>query len=351
VTTGGVSFCALFLCAATLFAGERTVLIIAHRGACGYRPEHTLEAYKLAIEQGADFIEPDLVATKDGQLISRHENELSDTTDVADHPEFQDKKTTKLIDGKQKTGWFSEDFTLAEIKTLRAKERLPKIRNTKYDGKFEIATFKEIIALAKQGNVGVYPETKHPTHFAKLGFNLGEMLIKELVAANFTDPKRVFIQSFEVNNLIELKTKIMPRYKVAFPLIQLTGGLLDRPADRDTTTYGEMLSDAGLREMRKYADGIGPSKNTLLPRKKIDGKNGYRTQLTGKVHPFLARAKRLGFLVHTYTVRAEKPFLALDENGKPQTVRDEIRQLIAIGVDGIFIEQPDEAFALMRKKR
>ena len=191
------------------------VIVIAHRGASGERPEHTLLSYQRAIEQGADFIEPDLVPTKDGVLVARHENNIADTTDVADHPEFAARRTTKTIDGEKLTGWFTEDFTLAELKTLRAKERLPKLRpgNTKYDGQAAIPTLDDVIALAKRASketgrtIGIYPETKHPTYFASIGLPLEQRLVDKLKAAGWDRADApVFIQSFEVDNLKKLKT-------------------------------------------------------------------------------------------------------------------------------------------------
>src|SRR5690242_20240985 len=188
-------------------------VVIAHRGASGYRPEHTLASYRLAIAMGADFIEPDLVSTKDGVLVARHENEISGTTDVADHPEFADRRATKVIDGRPVAGWFTEDFTLAELKTLRAKERLPQVRpdNTRYDGMFEVPTFEEVLALAKQESrrtgrrIGVYPETKHPTYFDGIGLSLEEPLVAALRRHGLDRPRAaVIIQSFETGNLREL---------------------------------------------------------------------------------------------------------------------------------------------------
>jgi len=168
-------------------------IVIAHRGASGERPEHTIGAYALAIDQGADFIEPDLVSTSDGVLVARHENEISETTDVASHPEFADRKTTKVIDGLSLTGWFTEDFTLAELKTLRARERLPQLRaaNTTYDGTWDIPTLDEIITLVQRREketgrrIGLYPETKHPGHFRKLGLPLEEPLVATLAKAGY----------------------------------------------------------------------------------------------------------------------------------------------------------------------
>ena len=331
-------------------------IVIGHRGACGYRPEHTLESYRLAIRQGADFIEPDLVATRDGVLVARHENEISGTTDVADHPEFAVRKTTKVVDGVSTTGWFTEDFTLAELRTLRAKERIPAVRpgNTRYDGLYQIPTFDEVIELAQRESrpghpVGIYPETKHPTYFLRegrhldgtpIGISLGERLVAALVKHRFTDPKRVYIQSFEFENLIELKTRIMPAAGVDLPLIQLYdtldsahphdiayhaargddmrevyGGLAATATLDATTTYGAFASPAALAWMKAhYATGIGPWKVDLLPRIALaakvdanrDGKAELATRNTSEVHPLLPRAIQAGLLVHPYTLRDEE---------------------------------------------
>lgn len=361
-------------------------IVIAHRGASGYRPEHTLEAYRLAIAQGADFIEPDLVATRDGELVVRHENEISGTTDVAAHPEFADRKTTKTIDGETLTGWFSEDFTLAELKTLRAKERIPQIRpdNTRYDGQYPIATLREVIALVRQESrdgraIGIYPETKHPTWFAHegrrldgspIGISLGQKLIDTLVDEGFTDPRRVYIQSFEVANLIELAREIMPRAGVDLPLVQLYGDFeRDRPYDvvyhlgrgedpasryrglereipgglNAGTRYAALTEPAALAWMRRhYASGLGPSKSGLLPRAPAPaGAAGLKTRNTGYVHPLLGRALALGLQVHPYTVRAEAPFLSQSAGGVDQNALGEALQLYALGVQGLFIDQPD----------
>ena len=369
------------------------LIVIGHRGASGYRPEHTLEAYRLAIRQGADFIEPDLVATRDGVLICRHENEISGTTDVAERPEFAARKTTKVIDGQSITGWFSEDFTLAEIKTLRAKERIPAVRpgNTRYDGRYQVPTFAEVLQLAKRESkpgrpVGVYPETKHPTYFAREGrrldgtliaTSLGAKLVETLVSEGFTDPKRVFIQSFEVQNLIELKKQLMPQAGLDIPLVQLfddigsaqpydftynvrTGanlggiyGELNSVIDGGInagTRYGALTEQKTLGWMKAhYASGIGPWKGNLLPRVALspktdpdgDGKAELGTRNTGMVHPMLGRALSLGLLVHPYTLRAEENFLTQTANGLNQTVIGEAVQLYGLGVQGFFIDQPD----------
>lgn len=403
------SMAALALCAASAAAFAKTptetpmtdrpadrhqgLIVIAHRGASGYRPEHTLEAYRLAIRMGADFIEPDLVATRDGELVVRHENEISGTTDVAAHSEFADRKTTKVIDGERLTGWFTEDFTLAELKTLRAKERIAQIRpgNTRYDGQFEIATFKEVIALAKQESrdgrvVGIYPETKHPTWFARegrhldgspIGISLGEKLIATLVAEGFTDPKRVYIQSFEVANLIELKQRIMPAARVDLPLVQLYGDFQrERPydfvynanarADLDAiygglaaaipggigvdTRFQALTEPDALKWMQAhYVSGLGPSKSSLIERAPLpakrdadgDGHALLSTRNIGFIHPLLGRALALGLQVHPYTVRAEEPFLTQTANGVDQSALGEALQLYGLGVQGFFIDQPD----------
>jgi len=378
------------------------LIVIAHRGASGYRPEHTLAAYRLAIRQGADFIEPDLVATRDGHLIARHENELSGTTDVADHPEFAARRTTKFIDSVATNGWFSEDFTLAEIKTLRARERIPEIRpdNTRFDDRFEIPTLAEIIDLVRREQrftgrrVGIYPETKHPTFFAKEGrhldgsainISLGQLLIDELKALNFTDANRVFIQSFEVENLIELAQDIMPAAGVEFPLVQLFGDITDRFVQpqssfsrsydmiynaqqganlnaiygglndliniTETTGYSALANKAVLNYIANhYASGLGPWKNSFLLRDRLDqpvdgngdGQAQINNQLNAQVHPFLSQAIAAGLLVHPYTLRAEENFLTLHPNGQAQSINGEVIQLLSLGVNGFFIDQPDQ---------
>lgn len=305
-------------------------IVIAHRGASGERPEHTLPAYQLAIEQGADFIEPDLVPTKDGVLIARHENEISGTTDVADHPEFAGRKTSKQIDGESVTGWFTEDFTLAELKTLRARERLPQLRpgNTRYDGQAEIPTFDEIIALAKQASrqtgrtIGIYPETKHPSYFAAIGLPLEERLVAKLREAGWDRADApVFIQSFEVANLRKLKA--MTRV----PLIQLmsaSGG----PADGAEASYAAMATPEGLARVAAYASGIGPERTMLVPPATL-----------------VADAHAAGLKVHPWTFRAENFFLlpAYRTNGGPAEkgrLAEEIAYFIGLGVDGLFSDYP-----------
>lgn len=241
-------------------------IVIGHRGASGYRPEHTLASYRLAADLGADFIEPDLVSTSDGVLVARHENEISGTTDVAEHPEFAGRQTTKTIDGQEITGWFTEDFTLAELKTLRAVERIPELRpdNTAFDGTEAIPTLQEIIDLAREEGVGIYPETKHPSYFDSVGLSLEEPLIETLAANDYDDRNDpVFIQSFETANLRELNG--MTRLR----LVQLIGGRgapFDLVAAGDPRTYDDLVTPGGLAEISRYADGIGPDKNRIVPR-------------------------------------------------------------------------------------
>lgn len=318
-------------------------LIIAHRGASGYRPEHTLASYELAIQMGADFIEPDLVSTRDGVLIARHENEISGTTDVAGHPEFASRKTTKRIDGHELTGWFTEDLTLAEIKTLRARERLP-FRDQSYNGRFEVPTLAEVIDLAKRGSaetgrtIGVYPETKHPSYFHSIGLPLEEPLLAALKEAGYrgrTAP--VYIQSFEVGNLKEL------RKVTDLPLIQLLeaeGRPWDLAVAGDPRTYHDLATPAGLAEIATYADGIGPDKRRIVPAG-ADGRLLPPTSLVADAH-----AARL--LVHPWTFRGDGSFLAPEYEGDPEREYD---QFFALGVDGLFSDFSDTAVRVRERWR
>jgi glycerophosphoryl diester phosphodiesterase len=326
----------------------RAPLVIGHRGASGYRPEHTLASYELAIELGADYIEPDLVSTKDHVLVARHENDISGTTDVASHPEFADRKTTKTVDGNQITGWFTEDFTLAELKTLRAKERLPDVRpaNTAFDGLYQIPTFQQVIDLAKRHHVGIYPETKHPTYFRGIGLPLEEPLVATLRANGYRGPNaKVFIQSFEVGNLKRLDRM------TDVPLVQLideVGKPYDFVVSGDPRTYADLIKPAGLAEIAGYADGIGPSKNLIVPR---DAQN----RLT---HPttLVRDAHEAGLVVHPWTFRRENNFLPEDfREGNPaspvylQATGDfpaELRLFYKLGVDGVFSDNSDVAVAV-----
>jgi glycerophosphoryl diester phosphodiesterase len=324
----------------------RPPIVIAHRGASGERPEHTIAAYRLAIAQGADFIEPDLVLTKDGVLVARHENEISETTDVADRAEFAARKTTKMIDGSEVTGWFTEDFTLAELKTLRARERLPKLRSTDYDGQFDIPTFEEILTLLADVNqdrtipVGVYPETKHPSYFASIGLPHEAPLLALLDRFGYRGRKApVYIQSFEVRNLIDL------RAKSDLPLIQLmdaAGG----PPDRPDTSYAAMASPAGLKTIASYADGIGPNKAMVIPR----GALGSLAEPTSLVRD----AHAVGLKVHPWTFRRENYFLPLGDKGgvNPAGHGDlgaEIAAYLRTGIDGLFSDNPREAAGAVRR--
>ncbi|HWW56160.1 MAG TPA: glycerophosphodiester phosphodiesterase [Sphingopyxis sp.] len=321
-------------------------IVIAHRGASGERPEHTLAGYRLAIELGADYIEPDLVLTKDGVLVARHENEISETTDVADHPEFAGRKATKTIDGQKVTGWFTEDFTLAELKTLRARERLPKLRSTEYDGRFEIPTFEEILTLLAEVNkgrekpVGVYPETKHPGYFVAIGLPHEASLLTILDRFGYRGRGApVFIQSFEVGNLMDL------RAKSDLPLIQLMDAE-GAPADRPGTSYTAMASPAGLKMIAAYADGIGPNKAMVIPRGAL-GRLGDPTSLVRDAHA-------AGLKVHPWTFRRENYFLPLGDKGgiNPAGHGDlaaEITAYLQTGIDGLFSDNPREAVATVKK--
>ena len=311
-------------------------IIIAHRGASGERPEHTIASYTLAIEQGADYIEPDLVLTKDGVLVARHENEISETTNIAEKREFADRKTSKTIDGEKRTGWFTEDFTLDELKTLRAKERLPQLRkdNMAFDRQFEIPTFEEILTLAKAHNVGVYPETKHPSYFASIGLPHEAPLLALLTRfGHVTKDAPIFIQSFEVENLKALRPKTKLR------LIQLmdeTGS----PADRSDMTYKQMATAEGLKIVATYADGIGPNKAMVIPRTLI-GNLGTPTTLVADAH-------KVGLAVHPWTFRRENYFLPLAQKSgvDPRGIGDvqtEMKAFLATGIDGIFSDNVAEA--------
>ncbi len=380
--------------------------MIAHRGASSERPEHTLGAYRLAIEQGADFIEPDLVPTRDGVLIARHENELSGTTDVADHAEFATRRTTKSVDGEAVDGWFAEDFTLAEIKTLRARERIPAIRpaNTLFDGQESIPTLREIIALLREAEtrgrcVGIYPETKHPRYFVRDGHYLNgspiaccisTMLIAELQRCGFTDPRRVFIQSFELGNLVALATQIMPAADTRIPLVLLMGELgsdaphspssqpydffgssddeltghvlyrslasaLDRSSVRNIG-YADLAKPVALHWLRQVGiAGVGPWKDSVLLRRRGSVPSthaGYtHAQLTGDLHPLIADAREAGLLVHPYTLRAEPVFTAYDEYGVPLSMEAEMARLLDAGATGFFTDFPARGAAVRDARR
>ncbi len=296
-------------------------VVIGHRGAAGYRPEHTLASYLLAIEQGADYIEPDLVSTRDGVLVARHENQIGATTDVADHPEFTRRHTTKIVNGREVCGWFTEDFTLSELKRLRAKERLPRLRpaNAWYDGRFDIPTFDEILDLARDLGrrrgiaVGVYPETKLPSYFDSIGLPLEGPLVAALQRHGLDRADApVLVQSFESGNLREL-AGMSP-----VPLVQLVdsaGAPYDLRISGDPRTYLDLVSPVGLREVSTYAVGLGVH-HEIVQR---------RPELVGQAH-------HAGLVVHAWTVR--------DEHGPTLAER-----LFGLGVDGVFTDQPDTAVA------
>jgi len=322
-------------------SAERPI-VIAHRGASGERPEHTLASYALAIAQGADFIEPDLVFTKDGHLICRHENEISGTTDVAQRVEFAARKTKKAVDWSEVEGWFTEDFTLAELKTLRCRERLPQLRpaNAAFDGQETIPTFDEVCALAMAHGVGVYPETKHPTYFEKLGQSFDDPLLETLSAHGWRDASApVFIQSFETGNLKRLRARTSIRQ---IQLIADRGMPFDHLPTGMGLTYADLLGGDGLKRIAAYADGIGPDKSLIVPRD-ADGRSIAPTDLVSRAHAAALK-------VHPWTFRAENHFLPLElrRGESPAAHGDldaELRQFYALGVDGVFCDFPAAAVA------
>jgi glycerophosphoryl diester phosphodiesterase len=320
-------------------------IVIAHRGASGYAPEHTLVSYFIAIEQGADYIEPDLVMTHDGVLVARHENEISGTTDVAERRQFADRRTTKVVDGASVTGWFTEDFLLQELKTLRARERIPELRpaNTRLDGRLEIPTLEEILALARGVEeqrllrarqpglpppppIGVYPETKHPSYFAELGLAMEERLVATLERYGYRGPDgRAFLQSFETGNL-----KVLHGL-TRLPLVQLieaAGAPYDLVRSGAARTYADLVTPQGLAEIAAYAACIGPAKSLLIPRDAA-GKLGRATSLVAAAHA-------AGLAVHPWTFRAERAFLPAGVD-----LEGELREFLATGIDGFFTDQAD----------
>ncbi|QIL44692.1 glycerophosphodiester phosphodiesterase [Acidovorax sp. HDW3] len=334
--------------------------VIAHRGASALRPEHTLAAYQKAIDDGADIIEPDLVITKDGVLVSRHENAIAilntdgtvreATTNVAERPDFAGRKTTKTIDGSIITGWFIEDFTLAEIKTLRARERIPTIRpaNTKYNDQFEIATLQEIIDLAKSQSavkgrtIGIEPETKHPTYFQSIGLPLEKPLLVTLEKNGWNNKNApVIVQSFEVTNLKELSKLSTVRLA---QLVSNNGRPYDFVAQgvSNTRTYADMITPAGLKEIATYAHTVAPYKELIIP--VVRDASGAATGL-GQPTDLIKNAKAAGLKVHTWTFRPENNFLPAslkgapvgDANARGNSVA-EIQAYLKAGLDALFTD-------------
>jgi glycerophosphoryl diester phosphodiesterase len=323
--------------------------VIGHRGASGYRPEHTLASYDLALRLGADIIEQDLVPTKDGRLVCRHENDITATTDVAEHPEFAGRKTTKTIDGTPLTGWFTEDFTLSELKTLRAVERIPgtRQRNTLYNGRDTVPTLEEAVALARRQSkalgrrVWLHIETKHPSYFRSIGLGLESRLAKALKSAGLAGRRSpALIQSFEPGSLQRMDEL------VGNPLVQLYGAATAKPYDfivsGDPRTYGDLAKPAGLAWVAEYAEGIGPSTDMIIPRA-ADGTTGTPTTLVADAH-------RARLIVHPYTLRNENTFLPV--NFRRGTAPNDYgnafgwyAMLYAQQIDGVFSDNPDTAYA------
>lgn len=325
---------------------DSPVMVIAHRGASAWRPEHTLEAYAKAIADGADAIEPDLVSTRDGVLVARHENEIGGTTDVATRPEFASRRTQKLIDGKTVSGWFTEDFTLAELRSLRARERLPLFRSTAYDGRFAVPTLGEIIKFVASESeqrsrvIGLVPELKHSTYFASIGLAMEDRLLEALSIHTYTRSATVLIQSFEVGNLRYLREKLGAGNRNV-ELMQLLGGADRQPYDalaaQYATTYGDMSSQQGLHEIANYADAIGAHTRSL--ELQADG---------GRPRSALVEAAHAaGLQVVAYTFRPENQYLGepYKDGGAPAARNEdgsirEMRAHIDAGIDGLFTDDP-----------
>ncbi|WP_340649196.1 glycerophosphodiester phosphodiesterase [Pseudoxanthomonas winnipegensis] len=323
-------------------------LVIGHRGASALRPEHTLASYAKAIADGADYIEPDLVSSKDGALLARHENEIGSTTDVAAHPEFAARQTTKTIDGHAVTGWFTEDFTLAELKTLRARERLPKLRGTAFDGQFQLVTLDEIIdftaaeSAARGRVIGLIPEIKHSTYFQQQGLPMEAKVVATLDAHAYTRSAPVVIQSFEIANLKQLHALLGDTHPNV-RLVQLIDAPNERPGDvlaaGGSTTYAQMLTPQGLKAIARYAQLLGPANRMLLP---LDAQGNL-----GKPNTIIADAHAAGLKVVPYTFRPENAFLPKDlQQGRAPATRSdagsirEMRAFLDAGVDGFFTDDP-----------
>ncbi len=332
--------------AETSTAATAKVSVYGHRGASALLPEHTLAAYAQAISDGADYIEPDLVMTKDGVLVARHENEIGGTTDVAEHKEFAKRKTTKVIDGEKVEGWFTEDFTLAELKTLYTRERLPELRSTAFDGQFRIATLDEILAFLVQQagranrGIGLVPEIKHPTYFQSIGLPMEDKVLAALRGNAYTAVAPVTIQSFETANLRYLRGKIGRGSNIR--LLQLLWKGDARPADvakaGGTLSYAQMMTPAGLKDIASYADGIGPELRSIIPLD-ANGALGTPTALVRDAHA-------AGLMVIPYTFRPENHFQAsnlrkgADSARNPEGSIAEMRAYLATGIDAFFTDDP-----------
>ncbi|MCY7325762.1 MAG: glycerophosphodiester phosphodiesterase [Microbacteriaceae bacterium] len=322
--------------------GPDAPLVIAHRGASGYHPEHTKSAYRVAIEHGVDAVEPDLVASRDGVLVIRHENEMSKSTDVAERPEFADRRTTKSIDGVSRTGWFTEDFTWAELSTLRATEPLPGIRfaSMVHSGTEPIIRLEDLLALLdeQKRQVGAVLEIKHASYFAGIGLPLDELLADALEAAGWTSDPRLTIESFELTFFDRLRERgVGGRF---IYLVKSTGV----PFDRSHASYASSLTDEGLRELRRHVDGISVSKKLLL-----------QSDEAGVVSStdLVQRAHAAGLLIYGWTLRAENQFLhqghrtggAASDHGDWPT---EFRLILASGINGVFSDHPDLALEVRK---
>lgn len=334
-------------------------IVIAHRGASGYVPEHTLASYFLALQAGADYIEPDLVMTSDGVLIARHENEIGGTTDIAARREFAERRTQRVVDGVSLEGWFSEDFTLAELKLLRVRERIPELRpaNTRFDGQFEIATLEEILLLVRgveaqraararqlgmpaPAPIGLYPETKHPSYFAGRGLAMEGPLVATLARHGYVGRAApVWLQSFETGNLRALGTLTELR---RVQLLEADGAPYDLVVRGDSRTYADLITPAGLAGIAGYAQAIGPNKSLIIPRR-TDERLAAPTTLVNDAHA-------QGLEVHPWTFRAENAFLPREfRRGSAAAERGELaaelRAYLACGIDGFFTDQPDVGVA------
>lgn len=320
--------------------------VYAHRGASALLPEHTLAAYAQAIADGADYIEPDLVMTRDGVLVARHENEIGGTTDVASRSEFADRRTRKIIDAETVEGWFTEDFTLAELKTLYVRERLPHLRSTAFDGQFRIATFDEILAFLVQQagragkGIGLVPEIKHSGYFQSIGLPMEDTVLAALRANPYTNVGPVTLQSFETANLRALRARIGRDSNIR--LLQLVGKGPQTPADivkaGGTLTYARMLTPAGLKDVATYADGIGPELRSVIP---LDANGALGTPTT-----LVRDAHAVGLMVVPYTFRPENAFIAGNlRKGADNTRNDagsiaEMRAYLDTGIDAFFTDDP-----------